>query len=208
MIRVEDRALIKYVLYLLLVNQSKIDSLYRRGRLELSLQADWIISHYRFEVIGRQPMLPFTPHSKHVLKNIFHIDRHTVATETPESCCEGPPALWRLQFDFQVIQIRTEIAIMSVAENCWFLLPMANNQEKGKMFPRNEEMYSVFFPPMSYRVPLTVLKFALNKYHCVLIEITSSFVTGEMLGRKIDNCNVCLYLIIIFLLVVLLSFIF
>lgn len=136
------------------------------------------------------------------------MDRHTVATETPESCCVGPPALWRLQFDFQVIQIRTEIAIMSVAENCWFLLLMANNQEKGNMFPRNKEMHSAFFPPMSYRVPLIVLKFAFNRCHCVLIGITSSFVIGEMLGRKIDNCNVCLYLIIIFLLVVLLSFIF
>lgn len=151
MIRVEDIALIKYVLYLLLVNQGKTYSLCRRGRLELSLQADWIISHYRFEVIGRQPMLPFTPHSKHVLKNIFHIDRHTVATETPESCHGGPPALWRLQFDFQVIQIRTETAIMSVVENCWFLLLMANNQEKGKMFPRNKEMHTVFFPPMRYK---------------------------------------------------------
>lgn len=40
MIRVEDVALIKYVLYLLLVNRSEIDSLYRRGRLELSLRED------------------------------------------------------------------------------------------------------------------------------------------------------------------------
>ena len=54
---VEDVALIKYALYLLLVNHRAIDSLYRRGRLELSLQG--ITCHYRFEVIGRQPMLPF-----------------------------------------------------------------------------------------------------------------------------------------------------
>lgn len=40
MIGVEDVALIKYALYLLSVNHREIDSLYRRGRLELSLQAD------------------------------------------------------------------------------------------------------------------------------------------------------------------------
>lgn len=118
MIGVEDVALIKYALYLLLVNHRKIVSLHRRGRLELSLQADCITFHYRFEVIGRQPMLPFSPHSKHVLNNIFHIDRHTVATETPEGCHIGPPALWRLWFDFQVIQIKTKIEIISILKNC------------------------------------------------------------------------------------------
>lgn len=167
-IRIEDVALIKYVMYLLLVNQSEINSLYRRGRLELSLQADWIISHYRFEVIGRHPMLPFTPHSKHVLKNIFHIDRHTVATETPESSHVGPSALWRLQFDFQVIQIRAEIAIVSVAENCRFLLHMANNQEKGKMFPGNKEIHSAFVPPMSYKLCL------LQSWNLSWIDVTVS----------------------------------
>lgn len=111
---VEDFALIAYTLYLLLVNHREIDSLYRRGRLKLSLQADWISSHYRLEVIGRQPMLPFSPHSKHVLKSIFQIDRHTVATETPESCQIDLSALWRLWFVFQVIQIKTEIVIISV----------------------------------------------------------------------------------------------
>jgi len=60
-------------------------------------------------------MLPFSPHSKHVLKNIFHI---AVATETPEGCHVGPPALRRFWFDFQSIQIKTEIAIMSVPKNC------------------------------------------------------------------------------------------
>lgn len=150
MIGVEDVALIKYAFYLLSVNHREIDSLYRRGRLELSLQADWITSHYRFEVIGRQPMLPFSPRSKHALKNIFHIDRHTVATETPESCHIGPPALWRLWVDFQVIQIKTEIAIISVPKKL-LVLHIANNKEKGETFPKNEEEHTALFPPKSYK---------------------------------------------------------
>lgn len=151
----EDVALRKYALYLLLVNHGEIDSLYRRGRLELSLQVDWITSHYRFEVIGTQPMFPFSPHSKHILKSIFHVHRHSVATETPESCHIGSSALWRLRFDFQVIQIKTEISVISVQKKKLLVLHTANNKEKGEIFPKNGEKHTAYFHPKSYKhVPI------------------------------------------------------